>query len=564
MQYSPYGMPAVASTLIFAVLIYFVIKNDLRRKVNQVAALLFLSFLLWSVAEILQRFTASGDANYDFAVFTERFYGIGVLLSPAAAVHLSLVFPRIRKIPKNFEYLLYLPFFVFMPIVFLTDWFVDGMTYESMGWIAVYGNHIGIYFGYIGVMVLVTISIFTHSWFKSTMKIERNQVAIIIAGVMVMMVLLSFGYMIPALLGKEALDSIPTASFLIIFGIFIFYSIFKYKMFSIEAVIESEVAKDIKPSFEIVKGMSHLIEEKGMEEAYKAFRGMVSETPGLCLSTMFPDKIREERGLGKTPIIWLTEHTSKEMTINPWRLDFEMAYTIKNFMEENPETVIMIDDLEYLAYLNGPDKVMTFLKGITDTASRNNSTVIIPINPNAFDQKIFYTMAGCFDKRYESMATEKKSLDVIKQGYSYLINATQLQNNIPLLKNYIQDNPSLCFTKTYPDKFMKLHGLSGVKTYWLSDSGEGDDKSISPNRLDFELTAVVSEFVEASNKRVFILDGLEHILMENGFNRTLDYIKNVEDMISSTKGVFYATIEWDSLEDNEKATLEKKFDFIVV
>ena len=49
----------------------------------------------------------------------------------------------------------------------------------------------------------------------------------------------------------------------------------------------------------------------------------------------------------------------------------------------------------------------------------------------------------------------------------------------------------------------------------------------------------------------------------NGFKRTLDYLKYLEDIASVHDCVLVVSVEWGSLKDTEKAILEKKFDHIL-
>lgn len=563
MYLNPYGVPAIFTTLMFLILTILVLRNNPNRRANQIATVLFVGFLIWSFAEILEKFLGEGEE--DLAAFAERFYGVGVLLVPSGLVHFSLVFPRVRRVPKAVYAGLYGSYAVMLGLMFLTDLFVQGVKFGDTGWEAVYGDFVALYFGYALVVALGSVVVFISTLRESTMIIEKKQVSLILLGLLATIALLVGTFVVPTLvLGSVPFFFIPTTTSLLIFSLFIFYSIRKYKMFVIEAVIEDGGAGVEDSTLPVELGFTHLIEEDGLDESYAAFRNKVSNVPGLCLTTTHPDKIRERRGLGRTPIVWLSESapTETHLTINPWRLDFELSYTIKNFMEENTETVIMIDDLEYLASVNGFEKMVGFVKSLNDTASINNSTVIAPVNPSAFDPEEFHSLASAFDKRLKAEDGRKGAVDEIHAGNSYLVDTTRMREQMNILKAYIKENPTLCITKTYPDKFVKIYDLSGVKIYWLTESQHGEEKFISPTRLDFELAEVVGEFMKGAEQRTVILDGLEQLIQVNGFKRTLDYIKNVEDRISAKKGVLFVSVEWESLKDNEKAILEKKFDYI--
>lgn len=545
----------------FVLLTLMVIKNNPHRRANQVAAMVFVFLLIWSSVESITRLGGEGD--YERSLTAMRLYSVGILGVTAALVHLSLIFPRIRKVPKSLYPLIYAPSIVIIAVMLFTDLFLDGISYGGMkGWTADYSRYSALYLGPPASLCVASIILFLKTWRESKMDIERNQVAIIIFGLVVTLGVLMVTSVIPIVFDLDTPD-IPTTAPLMIFASSIMYSIVKYKMFVIEAVTEDGAGTVEKGELDVEKGFTYLVEEDKVGESYKAFRSLVTTTPGLCLTTAHPDKVRSRRGLGKTPIVWITDSTSDEMTINPWRLDFELSYTIKNFMEENDETVIIIDDLEYLSSVNGFEKLMSFMKNINDLASINNSTIIAPVNPLAFEEESYHMLAGSFDRAMTVSSTPLDRFERIEPCSSYIVNSTRLENVMPPLKDFIKESPALVISKTFPEKFKKKYALEGVKMYWLTDAEHGEEKFISPARLEFELTEVVGEFMLSAEKRTMVLDGLEQLIHVNGFKRTLDYLKNVEDRVSMNRGVLFVTVEWKSLKDNEIAILEKKFDYVI-
>ncbi len=387
---------------------------------------------------------------------------------------------------------------------------------------------------------------------------------IMIIGLITTLITATLTVGIPVVTGEDTIiGTMPTAAPLLIFGISIVYSMLKYKMFDIEAVTEGELdSKESETAITLERGYTYIIESQQVEEGYKAFRNLVTSTPGLILTTAFPDKIRRRRNLGKTPIIWLTECTSETMVIKPWRLDFEMTYTVKNFMEENPETVIIIDDLEYLSSVNGLEKTLGFMKDLADMASINNSTIIIPVNPHAFDEREYYRITATFDQKLETSSRPATDVDVQK-GNSYLFDAEKMADIIARIDGQTKDNRILCITKTYPEKFVKKTGIQSENIYWLTDMKDETETHVSPTRLDFELTNIVNKFTEKERKSILILDGFERLIQVNGFRKALDYIKYVEDVMSMNIGTLLVSVEWDTLEDNQKSILEKRFDYLI-
>jgi archaellum biogenesis ATPase FlaH len=560
-----YVVPAIAVCIIFAICLLLVLRNSTSRKANRVAAMVFISFLLWGIVEALTGLPGENDHN--LGLLLVQFYAVGVLLVGPSLLHLSLVYPRIKSYPKHFPLLMYLSGLPILLLIFFTKIILDSVRYapDEWGpvWAANYTTTSAIYIAHPMIFATVAVIILSRTWYRSTSQIEKHQMTIMLMGLIASLISASFTVGVPVVTGKDTfVGTMPTTAPLLIFGISIVYSMLKYKMFDIEAVTEDELdLKESGPTIELEKGYTYIIESKQVEEGYKAFRNLVTTTPGLILTTAFPEKIRVRRNLGKTPIIWLTECSSDAMVIKPWRLDFEMTYTVKNFMEENPETIIMIDDLEYLASVNGLEKTLCFMKDLADMASINNSTIIAPVNPFAFEEKEFYRILATFDKKLDVPSADSAKADV-EEGHSYLFDILQMSDTIAQI-NEGDENRTLCITKTFPEKFVKKVELHSNNIYWLTDMKDGEKSHVSPTRLDFELTDIVNTFIDSVKGSIVILDGFERLIQVNGFKKALDYIKYVEDLISMTKGTLLVSVEWQTLEDNEKSILEKRFDHMI-
>jgi hypothetical protein len=106
---------------------------------------------------------------------------------------------------------------------------------------------------------------------------------------------------------------------------------------------------------------------------------------GLMVTRVFPERIREEHPLQVTPIIWLTESPG-ERRIPPTSIAL-LTDTLMRFMEGNPNSIVMVDGVEYLATFNDFGKILKSLDSLNETAWITRSRMIIAVNPNAFDEK---------------------------------------------------------------------------------------------------------------------------------------------------------------------------------
>ena len=106
---------------------------------------------------------------------------------------------------------------------------------------------------------------------------------------------------------------------------------------------------------------------------------------GLMITRVFPERIREEYHLQVTPIIWLTESTG-DRRIPPTSIAL-MTDALIRFLEGNPNSIVLVDGVEYLLTFNDFNRVLRSLDSLNETTWITKSRLIIAINPMAFDSR---------------------------------------------------------------------------------------------------------------------------------------------------------------------------------
>lgn len=106
---------------------------------------------------------------------------------------------------------------------------------------------------------------------------------------------------------------------------------------------------------------------------------------GLVVTREFPDNVRRTYSLRVTPIIWLTESPG-ERRIAPTSLTV-LTDTIMRFMEVNPNSIVLLEGVEYLVTHNGFRKVLKQLDSLNETTWISRARLLVAVDPKAFDQK---------------------------------------------------------------------------------------------------------------------------------------------------------------------------------
>ena len=105
--------------------------------------------------------------------------------------------------------------------------------------------------------------------------------------------------------------------------------------------------------------------------------------------------------------------------------------------------------------------------------------------------------------------------------------------------------------------------LEDVKILWLSETSTSDSETINPKRLDFEVTRVISGTFRDHEAAVVLLDGIEYLILENGFSKVIKFVKKLNDISSTTGASFIVVINPDSLKSEESTLLSREFDHVL-
>ena len=113
----------------------------------------------------------------------------------------------------------------------------------------------------------------------------------------------------------------------------------------------------------------------------------------------------------------------------------------------------------------------------------------------------------------------------------------------------------LCVTRQHPAKVRVNYGLKRTPIIWLSQtSGEN---SIDPSNIS-KLVHTIRNFVKENKGSVVILDGLEYLKLQNGFNLLMKYLNMMNDIIMTEEAKFILPVNPKAFTENEMAFLERE------
>lgn len=162
--------------------------------------------------------------------------------------------------------------------------------------------------------------------------------------------------------------------------------------------------------------------------------------------------------------------------------------------------------------------------------------------------------------RQKSREPVPTSPDQLESGFNYLIEEPQPKRSFEFFKAKVTKGAKgLCISTSYPKKIIEEYGLHGTTVYWLSEL-EFDNQSLHPRRLDFEVTRAIQNFVKSNPSSVLIIDGVEFLILINGFERVMTFIKKMNDIMSATASTLITSINPSAFSEEKLSIIEREFD----
>ncbi len=229
-------------------------------------------------------------------------------------------------------------------------------------------------FTWVGVLNLV------RSYRGSRYEVERIQLRLVLAGVAISFSVAAGTVGLNLLwgggVGRPAVLAIPASV-----GV-IAYAVTKYRLFVMPPVSRFFVPipegwSKRAPKYELEEGRVYLVEDGGLgSRVLKEF--VMHGVSGLWITSSNPRRLRQEHGLAKTPILWLTSKRVRgEAAMRPGELDKVRSVVSGYLLRAQGRSVVFVDCFEELVTANGFERAMGFLVEIAGLCSRRNSNLLV-------------------------------------------------------------------------------------------------------------------------------------------------------------------------------------------
>jgi hypothetical protein len=135
----------------------------------------------------------------------------------------------------------------------------------------------------------------------------------------------------------------------------------------------------------IGRGIGYLVIEDNPKKSYGVFSELIdSGKQGLCITRTFPGRIMSNYSFDNVSLLWLSRARDQN-SILPTNLGGVLR-SVKDFIEENEDSVVLLDGLEYLIVHNDFERVLKLVHGMNELVAINDARLIIPFNPLTMDE----------------------------------------------------------------------------------------------------------------------------------------------------------------------------------
>ncbi|MCX6694739.1 MAG: DUF835 domain-containing protein, partial [Candidatus Altiarchaeota archaeon] len=151
--------------------------------------------------------------------------------------------------------------------------------------------------------------------------------------------------------------------------------------------VKEKAAPTVTEEPALEPGFTYLILEEWPEKSIHFFLHYISDgMKGIYITRTNPEKLKEKYDTKDARILWVTDAVSgKENVISSNLQDISLLIT--DFTTKNPNSVLVLDIIEYLIENNDFQMVLHFIQHVRDKISTTNCRMIISLNDKVLKEQ---------------------------------------------------------------------------------------------------------------------------------------------------------------------------------
>ena len=143
---------------------------------------------------------------------------------------------------------------------------------------------------------------------------------------------------------------------------------------------------------------------------------------------------------------------------------------------------------------------------------------------------------------------------------SYIILEKEAGKSLEIFLDLVTHGvPGFVISRKHPEKFKRKHKLVKTPVLWLSRTER--ENTLNPDDLH-KLNYIVSDFTRKSGESVILLDGLEYLITQLGFDTVLKCVQDLRDLIVVNNSRLIIPFHKETLSPREYSGLEREFQIL--
>ena len=149
----------------------------------------------------------------------------------------------------------------------------------------------------------------------------------------------------------------------------------------------------------------------------------------------------------------------------------------------------------------------------------------------------------------------------VRPGNVYLVEERRPKVSYELFEHALSSGcAGLVITRDFPKKLLTEKELDSCRVVWLTNLvGEG---RINPTAIGI-LMSQVRAFIESQKRTAIIVDGLEYLVSLNTYDRMLQFMHQLRDMVVTNDCVLIVPVDPRTMSEREIALLERNLEVVL-
>ena len=185
-------------------------------------------------------------------------------------------------------------------------------------------------------------------------------------------------------------------------------------------------------------------------------------------------------------------------------------------------------------------------------------------NEDVKDLEILAGMCGVFIDRtrqlIEPVPEERMETEIthwLNPSEGYIVLEKEAEKSFEIFLDLVTHGiPGFVVSREHPQKQKSKYHLVKTPVMWLSRFDTED--TINPDSLS-KLVYIVTDFTRRSTESVILMDGLEYLISQLGFDTTLTHLQELKDIVVMYNSRLIIPLHREVLSQKEYSTLEKEF-----